>query len=146
MTVTTFIARYEPALATQLRAARRKMRAHFPRGYELVYDNYNALVFAFGPSLKASELVLSLAAYPRWVSLFFADGKSLPDPHKVLRGSGSQIRHVVLESAKHLDAPPVRALIKAAQARSADALKEAPKLSTVIKSVSPKQRPRRPSK
>ena len=116
-----------------------------PRGFGLVYDNYNALVFAFGPSLKSSDLVLSLAAYPRWVSLFFARGKSLPDPEKLLRGNGSQIRHVVLESAKHLDAPAIRALIKAAQARSAEALKQAPKLSTVIKSVSATQRSRRPS-
>lgn len=93
MTAATFIAGYEPKLATELRAARKKMRAHFPRGFELVYDNYNALVFAFGPSLKSSDLVLSLAAYPRWVSLFFARGKSLPDPEKLLRGNGSQIRH-----------------------------------------------------
>ncbi len=145
MTITTFIARYEPSLAKQLRAARKKVRAHFPRGFELVYDNYNALVFAFGPSEKSSEAFLSLAAYPRWVSLFFLRGKSLPDPHRLLRGGG-QIRHVVLKSADDLDTPPVRALIKAAQAQVSGALKKAPKLSTVIKSISPKQRPRRPSR
>ena len=143
--IDTFIARYTPALATQIRGARGKLRKKFPRGYELVYDNYNALVFAFGPTQKLSDLVLSIAAYPKWVSLFFARGKSLPDPMKLLKGSGSQIRHVVLTSPEDLDSAPIRALIAHALKPHAKVFPAAPKLTTEIRSISAKQRPRRPA-
>lgn len=142
MTVTTIIARVEPPLATLLRAARRKLRAHFSRGYELVYE-YEAPVFAYGPSLTGGEAVLALQAKPDGVSLFFNYGKSLPDPQKLLRGNARQVRYLVLESAKHLDTAPVRALIKAALGRSSVALKQAPKLTTVLKSASAPKRSRR---
>ena len=52
----------------------------------LVYDNYNALAIGFGPSEKTSKIVFSLALYPRWVSLFFAKGKGLPDPREAAAG------------------------------------------------------------
>ena len=38
----------------------------------------------FGRSERSSEIVFSIAIYPRWVSLFFAKGVGLPDPHKRL--------------------------------------------------------------
>lgn len=139
-----FISRFSPAVAKELRGARSRLRSAFPRGYELVYDNFNALVFAFSASEKQADLVLSIAAYPRWVSLFFAHGASLPDPHRLLRGSGSRIRHVVLTSASDLDSPAIRALIAHATKRAAKVFTTAPKLTTVIRSVSAKQRPRRP--
>ena len=132
----TFIARYSPELASQLRGARSRLRKAFPRGYELVYDNFNALVFAFSASKKQADLVLSIAAYPRWVSLFFANGARLPDPHGLLKGSGSRIRHVVLASASDLDSPAIRALIAHATKPLAKTLATAPKLTTVIRAVS----------
>lgn len=39
-----FIDKYAPEIAAQLRDARQRLRAHFPRGVEMVFDNYNALV------------------------------------------------------------------------------------------------------
>ena len=46
--VASFIARYTPDMATALTACRAKLRARVPRGYELVYDNYNARRAAAG--------------------------------------------------------------------------------------------------
>ena len=37
-----------------------------------------------------------------------------PDPHKLLKGSGSVVRHIVLESAADLDQPGVQRLMAAA--------------------------------
>ncbi|HEX5052252.1 MAG TPA: DUF1801 domain-containing protein [Planctomycetota bacterium] len=138
------IARYAPPIAAQLREARRRLRRMFPKGFELVYDNYNALVFAFGPTERASQIVLSIAGYPRWVTLFFLRGASLRDPAKRLEGSGSQIRGVRLESPKDLDSPAVRALIVEALALAGNAFEAAPRLRTVLKAVAAKQRERRP--
>ena len=140
-----FIDKFSPAVAEQARAALTKMEALLPGAFVLVYDNYNALAIGFGPTEKSSDAILSLAVYPRWVSLcFLRDGARLPDPKRVLQGSGKQVRHVVLESAADLDQPHIRALIAEALLRSAPPLSSAERSTLVIKSVSARQRPRRP--
>lgn len=139
------IARYDPAIAKQARAALALLRKRMPGAVELVYDNYNGLAIAFSTTERLADAVLSLTLYPRWVSLFFPHGRGLPDPERRLRGSGSRIRHVVLEDgAATLEEPAVRALLDAALDRAATPLDRGRKRRTVIQSVSPKQRPRRP--
>jgi len=141
--IARFIARYAPAVARLARQARARIRRLLPGAVELVYDNYNALALAFGPTERPSELILSIALYPRWVSLFFTRGAQLRDPHGLLRGSGRRMRHIVLERAADLDAAPVRALLKEAVATHPQRLARGPG-RTIIKSVSARQRPRRP--
>ena len=70
--ISELVAKYSPEVAAQLREARDRLRAHFPRGFELVFDNYNALVFAISPTGKTSEAFISVAGYPNWVTLFFS--------------------------------------------------------------------------
>jgi hypothetical protein len=140
-----FIAKFTPEVAAQIRAARRTMRARLPRALELVYDNYNFFVIGYGPSEKASEAIFSLAAHARGVTLCFLQGAGLPDPKKLLRGSGNVVRNVRLESAATLDLPEVRALMTAALERAKTPIGPASAHRLVIKSVSAKQRPRRPA-
>ena len=139
-----FIDKYNPEIGAVARAALAKMRTLLPGALELVYDNYNALAIGFGPSERASEAILSIALYPRWVSLFFLQGAKLPDPHKMLKGSGKQVRHIVLEDARDLDKPAIQALIAQALHRAPRPLDPATSGRTIIKSISAKQRPRRP--
>jgi hypothetical protein len=138
-----FLAKYEPQIGRLVRAARAKLRKRMPGAIELVYDNYNALVIGFGPSERASEAVVSLAVYPRWVNLYFLRGATLPDPERLLRGSGRQGRYTVLESADEIDRPGIRALLEAALMTSTGPQQATRRAYTVIKSVSAKQRPRR---
>jgi hypothetical protein len=140
----TFMAAYTPEIAKRARAIRAVMRKRLPGAMELVYDNYNALVIAYGASERVSDVICSFALYPRWINLFFMHGAKLPDPKKRLLGSGPQIRRVLLEDAKTLDDPAIRALLKAAVARAKTPLGPKQKGQLVIKSVSKKQRPRRP--
>ena len=139
-----FVDKYTPAIAAQLRDARQRLRAHFPRGVEMVFDNYNALVFGIGPSDRTRESFISIAGYPKWVTLFFLDGAGLHDPEGLLEGEGKQVRGIRLKTPADLDAPAVAALIAQAIASRADALAGAAPLSTVIKAEVEKQRPRRP--
>jgi hypothetical protein len=143
--IDAFVALYTPEIATQLRRARADIRKLIPKGYELVYDSHNALVFAFGPTARASDLVISIAGYPNWVTLFFTRGKMLEDPHGLLEGAGATIRSIRLAPFSVLTSRPVRALIRQALAAQADSFKQAPALTTVLKAISPKRRPRRPS-
>jgi hypothetical protein len=143
--IDAFVAQYTPEIATQLRRARVELRKLIPKGYELVYDSHNALIFAFGPTARASELVVSIAGYPNWVTLFFSRGNGLEDPQGLLEGTGGTIRSMRLTPFSLLRSRPVRALIRQALAAQADSFKHAPALTTVLKSISPKRRPRAPS-
>ena len=142
--ITTFLAKYTPEIAAQLRAARVKLQALFPQGFELVYDNYNALVFCFGPTDRASDAILSIAGYPKWITLFFAKGKMMEDPAGILQGSGSIVRSIRLGTPEGLDKPEAQSLINQAIESHLTALESAQPLRTIIKSVSKKQRARRP--
>ena len=143
--IDAFVAKYTPAIATQLRDARRRLRSRFPRGVEMVFDNYNALVFGIGPTDQSRESFISVAGYPKWVTLFFLDGADLPDPEGLLEGDGKQVRGIRLKTPADLDSPAVAALIAHAIAPHRDALAAAPPLATVIKMEIAKQRPRRPA-
>jgi hypothetical protein len=139
-----FIGKFSPEVALVAKAARAKIRKLLPGAVELVYDNYNALAIGFGPTERASDAIVSIALYPRWVSLFFLRGVQLPDPQGLLRGSGTKVRHIVLERAAILDTAPVRTLVRAAVARHPKRIARGSRTRTIIKSVSAKQRPRRP--
>jgi hypothetical protein len=142
----SFLAKYTPEIARQMTAARRKLRSRIPRGFEFVYDNYNALVTGFGPAERPSSAMISLAAYPRWVTLFFLEGVALADPGGLLEGSGSRVRSIRLAGPATLDDSRVAALIEQALDRHAATFAAAPRLRTVIQSISARQRPRRPAK
>lgn len=115
-----------------------------PHALELVYDNYNALAIGFGPSERASEAIISIAVFPRWVSLFFLQAKGLPDPTGILQGKGNVARHIVLPTASALDEPAIQTLIAEALTRAKSPLNVGTRHRIVIKSISAKQRPRRP--
>jgi hypothetical protein len=114
-----------------------------PGAVELVYDNYNALAIGFGPTERVSDAIISLAVYPRWVNLYFLRGATLPDPAKILQGSGNRGRFVTLGSAGDLDVPAVSALLDAAIRSCAVPMPGGRRGPVIIKSVSRRQRPRR---
>ena len=143
--VAGFISKFEPAVARIVRESRSLIRTKFPSANELVYDNYNALAIGYSPSEKTSEVVFSLAVYPRWVDLYFMHGRSLPDPTGLLRGSGKQGAFVRLEDASTLKLPAVNRIISEALKHSANGFSSGAKGRTIVKSVSAKQRPRRPA-
>src|SRR3954471_13490204 len=138
-----FFAKFEPGVAAQARSLLGMMRARIPGAQVLVYDNYNALAIGFGPSDKAGQAVLSLAVFPKWVTLCFLRGKGLPDPSGLLKGEGSRVRHVRLDPPERLDLPEVQALISEALARAEPPFDSAAQPRLIIKSISAKQRPRR---
>jgi hypothetical protein len=143
--IDAFLGKYAPTIEAQLREARFRLRTRFSRGFELVFDNYNALVFGISTTERSSDAFVSLAAYPNWVTLFFLHGADLDDPAGLLQGQGKQVRSIRLKDAADIDTRSVRALIAQAVRRHEVALAAAPALTTVIKSVSARQRPRRPA-
>jgi hypothetical protein len=139
-----FIAKFSPEIAALAQSILAAMRERYPTAVQLVYDNYNALAIGFGPTERASEAIFSIAVFPRWVSLFFLQGAGLPDPDGILKGSGNVVRHIRLASADTLSELPVKKMMREAAKNAAIpfAARGTPRL--MIKSISAKQRPRRP--
>ena len=140
-----FIAKYDPAVATLARCTRAEMRKRLPTAFELVYDNYQFLAIGYASTERASDCLVSLAVSPKGVALSFYYGAALADPDGLLLGSGKQNRFVRLESAETLRRPAVDALLRAAIAHAKVPLPAAGRGTLVIKSISTKQRPRRPA-
>ena len=138
-----FIDRFSPEVAANARAAIAMVSARLPGATILVYDNYNALAIAFGAGEKRQSIICSVAGYPRWVSLFLSNGPTLPDPEGLLEGEGSTVRHLKL-IGERMGSPAVAALIDAAAASVATPIDRAGEGRLVIKSISAKQRARRP--
>jgi hypothetical protein len=143
--ISACLARYTPDIAAKLQAGRKHMAAHFPQGFELVHDTYNALGFGFAYGTRASEVVISVVGYPRWVTLFFLYGAGLQDPEGILEGKGSRVRSVRLEPISRLQSAAVQALIEATKLQYAPQFKAAPLITTVFKSQASTLRPRVPS-
>src|SRR6516225_5276532 len=140
-----FVDKFTPEVAALARECLAKMRARLPGAVQLVYDNYNALAVGFGPSERASEAIFSIVLYPRWVTLFFLQGAGLPDPKQLLKGKGKVVRHIVLASAADMDQPAVKELMVKALNRAEAGIDHRAPARLVIRSVSAKQRPRRPA-
>jgi hypothetical protein len=142
----SFIAKFTPEVAAQAALILQRIRKLYPTALELVYDNYNALAIGFGPTDRASEAIFSIAIFPKWVSLFFLQAKGLPDPEKMLKGSGSVAKHIVLSPPDLLYAPEVRDLMASAIEKAKVPFDLRGEHRLIIKSISANQRPRRPSK
>ena len=138
-----FIARFDPAVARVVRACRAALRKRLPTAIEQVYDNYNFLAIGYCTTERTSDCIVSLAVSAKGVALSFYYGATLPDPQKVLLGGGKQNRFVRLPSAATLDEPAVAALIRAAVAQAKTPLAAKGRGTTMVKSVSAVQRPRR---
>ncbi|MBV9882488.1 MAG: DUF1801 domain-containing protein [Sphingomonadaceae bacterium] len=141
----SFIDKFTPEVAALTRALLAKMKARIPGAQILVYDNYNALAIGFCRNDKAGQAILSLAVMPRWVTLCFLWGATLSDPHGLLKGDGSRVRHVRLHTPEALDDPRIGALIEEALAATEWPIDPAEPQRLIIKSVLAKQRPRRPA-
>ena len=75
-------------------------------------------VISYSPNERGYEGVLAIRASANGVRLYFNRGKELPDPAKLLQGSGNQTRWIHLEGASTLARPAVALLIDEAIARN----------------------------
>ena len=137
--IATFVAKYTPEIATATRMSRARLQAVFPRGHEIVYDNYNALVFGYSPTERASRNCLDRRV-PEMGHVVSSARRQPRGSRGASTGNGKQVRGVKLESPADLDSPAIRALLKQAIAQRAREFRDAPALTTVVKSVSARQR------
>lgn len=119
------------------------LRKRLPTAHELVYDNYNFFVIGYSPTERPSDAVVSITGGANGVGLCFVRGASLPDPERILLGSGNQTRFVRIDSVAVLARREVQALLAVAVAQSKAPFRAAGRGRLIIRSVSATQRPRR---
>jgi hypothetical protein len=139
----SLIAKFAPAHQRLIGAMRRWLRKHLPTAHEVVYEYHDFFVISYSPNERGYEGVLAIRASANGVRLYFNRGKELPDPGKLLQGSGKQTRWIHLEGASTLARPAVARLIEEAIARNRVPFALTGRGPVVIRSASVKQRPRR---
>src|SRR6476619_5961709 len=120
----SFIDKFEPKHRATIGAVRKALRKRFPTATELAYDNYNFFVIGFGPTERPSDCIVSIAAAANGVGWCFIRGASLPDPAKMLLGSGKQTRFLRLPTAEVLQQPAVQTLLTVAADKTKTPLPE----------------------
>ena len=143
----TLIAKFAPAHLRLIGAMRRWLRKRLPTAHEVVYEYHDFFVVSYSPSERGYEGVLAIRASANGVRLYFNRGKELPDPAKLLKGSGNQTRSMNLEGASTLARPEVARLIDKALAGNRVPFAPAGRGSVVIRPTSAKQKspPKEPS-
>ena len=136
------IVKFAPANQRLIASMRRRLRKRLPTAHEVVYEYKDFFVISYSPNDHGYEGVLGLRASAEGIRLFFNFAKGFPDPEKLLKGSGNQVRWIQLEGASTLARPAVANLIDEAIARNRVPFAPAGRGPIVIRSASVKQRRR----
>ena len=136
----TLVAKFAPAHLRLIGAMRRCLRKRLPTANEVVYEYHDWFVISFSPNEHGYEGVLAIRGSADGVKLYFNQGKELPDPEKLLQGSGKQTRSIEVEGASTLARPEVARLIDEAIAHNRVPFARAGRGSVVIRSTAAKKR------
>jgi hypothetical protein len=144
--VRALVASFAPAHSRLVGAVRRWLRKRLPTAHEVVYEYRDFFVISYSPDERGYEGALAIRANADGLKLYFNQGKALPDPAKLLKGSASQVRWIGLEGTSTLARPEVARLVDEAIARNRVPFARAGGGSVVIRSAAAKKgRPRLPA-
>jgi len=113
-TLIRYLASYDPQVSSLALAVREVVLEEAPEARESISKGYAVSIgFSFtGKPLKDGFCII--ATHSRYVNLLFNRGTSLPDPNRVLEGTGKTMRHIKINNEADLDRPYVRRYIQAA--------------------------------
>lgn len=145
-----FLGAFSPEIAKIALRVRAFVLGQAPLAHELVYDAYNAVALGYSFTERPADAFCHLAVYARWVNLGFNRGSLMPDPDRLLEGSGRWVRHIRIESLDDLREPHVgrflRAAMKTAPRGSIPGSIDRPAPRSVVRAVYAKRRRPRPLK
>jgi hypothetical protein len=108
-----YLSPYDRSVSDLALALRAIVLEEAPEARELFSKGY-AVAIGFTFTGKMRDCFCHIATYARHVNLGFNRGTSLPDPKKILVGTGKAIRHIRIGSQNDLQLPHVRRFIRAA--------------------------------
>jgi hypothetical protein len=102
---------YSPEVQKLALATRAFVLRLIPNAIEMVDTKSKLIGFGFSSGYK--DMICSLIPAKSWVTLGIGWGAELPDPQKLLEGSGKVHRHVKLKAESDLKTPALQAILKA---------------------------------
>jgi Domain of unknown function (DU1801) len=139
----SLIGKFDSEKQRLIRSIRSAVRKRLPTANELIYDYRSFFVIGYSPTEQGIDGILTIAARPDGVRLYFMNGPRLPDPKKMLMGSGKQTRFIQVEAASRVKHPDVEALIAATIELASVSLASRGRGKLVTKTSAAKKRPRR---
>ncbi|MEP6764072.1 MAG: hypothetical protein ABJB66_07165 [Gemmatimonadaceae bacterium] len=115
-----------------------KLRLAFPGTNQIVYDYAKSVVVSFSMTEHGYEAIVAIAIAADSVKLYF--DKSIPDPKKLLEGTGSKVRSVTVNAASDLDDGDIHLLMTAAIKHSGVTFPRTGSNPMIIKSESKKKK------
>jgi hypothetical protein len=103
---------YPPQIQSLVQQMREWVKTVLPDAAEVLATGYKMIMYKVEP--KAKEWVVYIGPYPNHANLGFIAGTSLPDPHKLLKGTGKTLRHIKIKQATDLERNGVKELVEAA--------------------------------
>jgi hypothetical protein len=102
---------YSPEVRKLALATRALVLKVIPKAMEQVDPKAKIIGYGFGAGYK--DMICSLMPAKAWVTLGIGWGVELPDPEKLLEGTGKVHRHVKLKTESDLRVPALRTLLHA---------------------------------
>jgi hypothetical protein len=110
--ITVWLQNYPPGIQSLVRQMREWTKSALPDAAEVLAAGYKMIMYKVEE--KAKEWVVYIGPYPNHVNLGFIAGTSLPDPHKLLKGTGKTLRHIKIKQVADLERNGVKELVEAA--------------------------------
>ena len=100
--------------AKKLAIALRKLISQvYPKVFEVPWPRLQVIGYGIGPK-KSTEHFCYIGLFDQHVNLGLNYGLALPDPDKLLEGSGKKFRHVKIETLQDVNHPGLKKLLQAA--------------------------------
>lgn len=109
-----YLAAYDPHVSSLALALRDMVLEEAPEAIESIAKGYAvAIGFSFtGKPMK--DGFCHVVTYSSYVNLGFNHGAQLPDPARILAGTGKSIRHIRIRNHDDLERPVIRRYLQAA--------------------------------
>ena len=115
--IRAFLDSYDPHVQAMVLKLRDLVLQVAPGALEQV--DYPAKLIAYGWRKTYKDTICVIMPLKAAVNLGFPRGVDLPDPAKLLTGTGKRARHVHITALQEVEMPAVRALLEAAVAQLA---------------------------
>ena len=113
--VSDLLALYAPDIRSLAFETRAFLLEAIPGAMEVVDTKSKVIGYGFGTGYK--DMVCSMMPTKAGITLGIAWATELPDPQKLLQGTGKVHKHVKLKTKSDLKTPALKALLQAAMAR-----------------------------
>lgn len=107
-----FLSNYDEVITSRALQLREVVLAGLPGITEQVDIPAKMIAYCYGQ--KYTELVCTIIPSQKGLKLGFNRGTELPDPDRILEGTGKISRYVVIKSAEDINSKAVKTLLSAA--------------------------------